>query len=421
VQSSARVSEIDQLSPLQPIYVHNRSIVIKSPAMRSKLLILTLLLLLAGANIIRAQDEVSDLLGRVNNLRASVGRAPYTLNGALSAAAQNQAQWIVETGNVSHTRPDGSGPRTRALNAGYPSVQVSENIYGGTNAGVDSAWVFWINSGIHYAGLVNAAYNDVGIGAAHGSWGAAYVMVFGNSGGPPPPPPQSAGSNSSGNNNASSSAASAPPSYVMGLDENGNIMHQVQQGDTLGDIALIYGYTWDDLPAMMALNGLTDVHDLEVGSIFLVPSRENMSAAAAEPASDIPNVAMLATPENPPTRTPIPATITPYVALLPMREATLVVTPLEMMTAMPTPAGVATVGDSALPAMLAQVSTTAPTPQGTQIAQVATDAPLNVASAAPLPVRSNSTQWIVIAVVVQLFVLVVAGVEYTRRARRKKR
>lgn len=388
--------------------------------MRSKLLILTLLLLLAGANILKAQDEASDLLGRVNNLRASVGRAPYSINGALSAAAQSQAQWIVETGNVSHTRPDGSGPRTRALNAGYPSTQVSENIYAGTNASVDSAWVFWVNSSIHYNGLVNAAYNEVGIGAAYGAWGAAYVMVFGNSGGPPPPPPQSLASGASGSNNsASSAAAAAPPSYVVGLDENGNIMHEVQPGDTLGDIALIYGYTWDDLPTMMALNGLTDVRDLEVGSIFLVPSRENMSAAASAP--DVPNSAMLATPENPATRTPIPATITPYVALLPMREATLVVTPLEMMTAMPTPAGVATVGDSALPDLVAAVSTSAPTPAGTQVAMVETNAPLSLASTAPLPVRSSSTQWIVIAVLVQVFVLVIAGVEFMRRSRRKRR
>lgn len=400
------------------IHVHNCRIVIKSPAMRRKLLILTVLLLLAGANLISAQGEASDILGRVNNLRASLGRAPYNLNGALSAAAQNQAQWIVETGSVSHTRPDGSGPRTRALNAGYPSTQVSENIYGGTNAGVDSAWVFWINSGIHYAGLVNAAYNDVGIGAAHGSWGAAYVMVFGNSGGPPPPQTQPLSSNASGNSGASSAAA--PPPYVVGLDENGNIMHQVQPGDTLGDIALIYGYTWDDLPTMMTLNGLTDVHDLEVGSIFLVPSRENLSSAVSA-APDVPNVAMLATPENPPTRTPIPATITPYVALLPMREATLIVTPLELMTVNPTPNGIATVGNSALPDLLAETAAAAPVPQGTPVALVVTEAPLNLAASAPLPVRSSSTQWIVIAVAVQLFVLVIAGVEFMRRARRKRR
>ena len=391
--------------------------------MRSKLAILLLLILLAGTSLASAQES-SDLLARVNNLRASVGRAPYTYNGALAAAAQSQAQWIVDTGNVSHTHPDGSGPRTRALNAGYPSTQVSENIYGGTNASADSAWVFWINSGIHYAGLVNAAYNDVGVGVARGSWGAAYVMVFGNSGGPPPPAPQALGSGSSGSNAGdSSAAASGPPSYVLGLDENGNIMHQVQPGDTLGDIALIYGYTWDDLPAMMALNGMGDVRDLEVGSTFLVPSRANTAAAAEAPppAAGEPTE----TPIVAPTNTAILATITPFVALMPVQQATLVVTPLTALTeAAATPIAprlIATADNSALPALLAEPSSVTPVPESTSIAMLPTqEGDLATASTPPGP-RNNTNQVIVVAVVMQLFIVVVAAAEFLRRARRGRR
>jgi hypothetical protein len=55
------------------------------------------------------------------------------------------------------------------------------------------------------------------------------------------------------------------------------------------------------------------------------------------------------------------------------------------------------------------------------VAMMETDAPLSLASTAPLPMRSSSTQWIVIAVLVQLFVLVIAGVEFMRRSRRKRR
>src|SRR5688572_15996538 len=138
-----------------------------------------------------AQDEASDILARINSLRASVGAAAYNFNGSLAGAAQQQAQWIIETGDVSHTRPDGSGPRTRAVANGYPSNDVSENIYGGTMANVDIAWNFWLNSPIHYNGLVDQRYRDVGVGIAHGAWGAAYVLVFGNPGGPPPAPPSS--------------------------------------------------------------------------------------------------------------------------------------------------------------------------------------------------------------------------------------
>jgi hypothetical protein len=387
--------------------------------MRSKLVISLLLLLLAGTTLVSAQDEAGDLLGRVNNLRASVGRGPYSFNGALSAAAQSQAQWIVDTGNVSHTHPDGSGPRTRALNAGYPSTQVSENIYGGTNANVDSAWVFWINSGIHYAGLVNAAYNEVGVGIAHGNWGAAYVLVFGNSGGPPPPPPQALGSSGSGSA-GDSAAASAPPAYVLGLDEHGNIMHEVQPGDTLGDIALIYGYTWDDLPAMMALNGIGDVRDLEVGSVFLVPSRANASApppAEAAEATETPIVA----PTNT-TFSATSATITPFIALLPVQQATLVVTPLALLTEAAAPSAaqrvIATADSSSLPSLLvAAVSPTA-TPDSAAVALAVTAAPDQSSASTPPAPRNNTNQVIVIAVVVQLFIVVVAAAEFLRRARR---
>lgn len=374
--------------------------------MRSKLVMIPLLLLLANAGIVNAQDEVSDIFSRVNNLRASVGRLSYTLNGALSAAAMNQAQWIVETGNVSHTRPDGSGPRTRALNAGYVSVQVSENIYGGTNATVNDAWTFWVNSGIHYAGLVNAAYNEVGVGAAHGAWGAAYVLVFGNSGGPAPLPPQVFGASES-----AGSALAAPPSYVVGQDEHGNIMHEVQPGDTLGDIALIYGYTWDDLPAMLALNGIADVRDLEVGSIFLVPPKNGTFTPTP---GDV-------TPTPAETPTPFPPTFTPFVALVPVREATLIVTPLELMTASATPNIVATVGNDAIPSIVSAEASATPEPAGTDVAMVVSNPQSNPPAAAPPAPRSDNTLWIGIAVVVQLFVIAVAAAEFARRARRGKR
>ncbi len=238
-----------------------------------------------------------------------------SLNGALGVAAQQQAQWIVDNGQISHTHPDGSGPRTRALNAGYPSTNVGENIYGGTNATANDAWTFWMNSAIHFNTMISANFNEIGIGVARGSWGAAYVFVFGGAGAPPP------SANSNGGGQSAASAAAGPPAYVGGSDEHGNIKHIVQPGDTLGDIALIYGYTWADLPYMMALNGLTNVRDLEVGSTFLVPPKagtytptpETNPATEAPPPTDAPST--VDTPEVAPldiaTATPeLPAVAT---------------------------------------------------------------------------------------------------------------
>src|SRR4051812_5180865 len=97
-----------------------------------------LLLMFALMGVFTAQaQETGDLLNRINALRAAHGRPGLGLNGALNVAAQQQAQWMVDNQNISHTHPDGSGPRTRAIAAGYPSIVVGENIYGGTNAGLN--------------------------------------------------------------------------------------------------------------------------------------------------------------------------------------------------------------------------------------------------------------------------------------------
>jgi hypothetical protein len=356
------------------------------------LLFLTLTLL--PFNWVSAQDEVSDLLGRINNLRGGVGRAPYALNGALSAAAQDQAQWIVATGTVAHTRPDGNGVRTRAIAFGYPTTDVSENIYGGSNAGVSDAWSFWVNSGIHYRGLVNERYREIGIGIARGGWGAAFVLVFGNPGGPAPaPPPQSGGAGSS---NASSAPAAPPqqPSYVRGLDEQGNILHEVQPGDTLGDILLIYGYGWAELPYLMSINGISDVRDLEVGTILKVPPASGTYTPTPGDPTAIPS-------ETPNFPTPFP-------------DDPMFTTP----TALPTTSSIATA--AAVPEMLliADVPTTTtpvPTANIPQVAQVPTALPN--APDAIAPATMGLPTWLLIGLGVQVVVLIAAGIEFFRRKR----
>jgi hypothetical protein len=60
---------------------------------------------------------------------------------------------------------------------------------------------------------------------------------------------------------------------VVGLDNFGNIMHEVQPEQTIGDVLLTYGYTWEDLPEFLTLNHKTDadIRLLQIGEIELVP------------------------------------------------------------------------------------------------------------------------------------------------------
>lgn len=235
------------------------------------LLLITMLLMIRGSlhspYTLQAQDSVTYLLNSINGLRGTLGVAPYSLNGTLSIAAHNQAAWMAETGQVSHTQTDGSTPSTRAQRAGYQSTWVSENIYMGTNATAQSAWQWWLNSPIHYRGITSTNYSEIGIASASGANGQAFVLVFGNPSGTWNPP-----ASSSGGNSVSSGSSGLPP-YVVGVDNVGNIMHEIQAGHTLGDIALIYGYTWDDLQYIRDLNGMTEPEgrNLEIGSVILVP------------------------------------------------------------------------------------------------------------------------------------------------------
>ena len=281
-------------------------------------------LALFAAILTSAQTAAGDLLSRINNLRREKGLPAYSIHSALTAAASHHAAWMVHTGRIIHIQDDGSGPRERAQNHGYPSNWVSENIFMGQN--LPAAWIFWLNSPAHYAGLVSPYYDNIGIGTASAGNRSAYVLVFGNSLGRRP---QSSANRQNGS--AAAGQAPAPPSYVLGLDAVGNIMHQVRPGDTMGDIALIYGYTWEDIPYMLEINGMTsdDIRQLEIGSVFLVPPQAGTFTPTAAPA------VQTLTPSAP---SPTAATATLAApALIPTRGLVIRSIPTQTLTPTPQP------------------------------------------------------------------------------------
>lgn len=271
---------------------------VKSTAMKR---LIFLLLTFTVVLPVHGQDAASDLLGRINGLRATLGLHNYSMNAALTAAAQNQANWMVETGQISHTQSNASTPRTRAQAAGYPSSWVSENIYMGTYATPSAAWQFWLNSPIHYQGMTSDHYYDIGIASATGNGRTSFVLVFGNPTtsvrvAPPITVPQSDPYNYSGNGStANVNTVQQMPSFIIGFDDSGNIMHEVQPGDTLGDILLIYGYTWEDIQRVRDLNGLTEDQgrNLAIGQVVLIPpwdAPETTTTAASAESTEEPNI-----------------------------------------------------------------------------------------------------------------------------------
>ena len=421
----------------------------------TRFLWVALLLALIPPLISYGQDPAGYLLGQVNGLRQSLGLPGYTSNGALAAAAQNQAQWMADSGQVSHTQYDGSTPSVRAQRAGYGSSLVSENIYMGTNATAATAWQWWINSAVHYRGLTSTNYTEIGVGVATGANGTAFVLVFGNPGGVLPAPVRvSSGS-------AAASSASGPrglPPYVVGMDNYGNIMHEVQPGHTLGEIAMFYGYSWDDLERIRQLNEMSEPEgrQLAIGSVLLIPPWDGTYTP---------------TPGEPPTVTPTPGaeqateaagdgsgnpeafvelrispTPTPPVGTLDVVPEWVILTadaaleaaleaagddgqpPAQAVAAnspplitLPPP----NTGESNGQSWTAATVTPTPMPDGVAIAAAnPADTGAEVAAAPPvrevIVVQSDGpSPWLIAAVILQVAILGIAGVEFLRRSRRR--
>ncbi len=267
------------------------------------LIALTCLFILSTA----AQGDRNEMLARINTLRLSLGLPAYTLNGALNAAALNHARWLARTGQSSHFQEDNTGPRTRAKQAGFSSNWVSENYYLGSRASAQTAWNWWLNSPAHYAGITSPNYDNIGIASVSGDSRNAFVLVFGNSSGRLP------ASQAGADTSAGRAVAPAAPSYVVGRDEVGNIMHEVQAGDTMGEIALLYGYTWADIKYMLEINSMTeeDIRLLKPGSVFLVPPKDGTFTPSPAPATATPSLVPTAESATDVAATAQPATARP--------------------------------------------------------------------------------------------------------------
>jgi hypothetical protein len=391
---------------------------------RSGILLLLVIFCLSFSPL-QAQDVVSDLMGRINSLRTGLGLSPYRLNAPLAAAANSHAQWMVATGEVTHTQANGSRPVDRAQANGYASAWVAENIYMGSMATVDTAWDFWIHSSIHYAGLTSENYQDIGIGTAEGVHGQAFVLVFGVPSGGGGNPAASAGGATTGNN----TQAEAPHYAILGYDAVGNVRYQLQEGETLGDVLLIFGYTWDDLPAVMALNNFTDadIRNLDVGQEILVPphagtwtpSPAEATGEVTEPASQA--LAIQASPTSAanallPSPTFDPGDLNPSPTIntggiLPTPEG-------NSSFILPTPT---TPAEQIAPPEVFVLASPSPFPSATeamQISAASTFAPTTT----PLPesppnpgTNSGLPVWLIGAIVVQVGVLMYAGFEFIRR------
>ncbi len=277
--------------------------------------IFPVLLALLSSSMVRAQpvrvpgyaSSPYDLINAVNALRASYGLPAYGINSTLMFTAQNQADFMAVTGNVTHSGAGGSSFTDRLLAAGYPLAGDlstggfrAENITsGGDGMSAGAAIAGWMGDAPHQNTMLSPNLTEIGAGVAVLNGRVYYVIdcAMPTISGAPQASTQIVGSGSA----VPAVDAVIYPVILSTPNLGGDVIHEVQSGQTLWQIAISYEVKIDDIKR---LNNLFD-DNIYPGNKLLV--KKDAASTALPPIES-------ATPEL--TATPMPsATSTPTLAL----------------------------------------------------------------------------------------------------------
>ena len=244
-------------------------------------------------------SSASEVIALVNQLRASKGLAPYRVDSALMAAAQAHSEYQASIGTTTHSGQGGSTPRDRAVAAGYGgggTIFISENIMGGRNLTAEQAVQAWQGDAPHLGTMLNPSARDVGVGIAtagdmvYMTLDAGYKAGDANSSppstAPAPAPPAVA--------TAAATVALIMPVVTATPHPDGSVIHVVQPGQVLINIAAAYNIKLSEL---LALNGLTDKSVIYPGEKLII-MRASMTVTP-----DVTPTATSGTPTPTPTGT----------------------------------------------------------------------------------------------------------------------
>lgn len=231
--------------------------------------VLSILLALISSSFVEAEtgkqplnESTSyDLINAVNALRAAYGLPAYSINSILMFTAQNQADFMSSNGIVVHTGPGGSTVTQRLLAAGYPlggDLSLggfrSENIIAiSVNMSAEDAVSAWMGDAPHQYTMLSPDLTEIGGGVAVVNGLAYYVIDCAR--------PTASGSSQASTPVIESGAtvpaveAAVSPVVLSTPNESGDVIHEIQPGQTLWQIAISYGVRIDDLKR---LNNLFD-------------------------------------------------------------------------------------------------------------------------------------------------------------------
>jgi uncharacterized protein YkwD/LysM repeat protein len=212
----------------------------------------------------QSADEITgyDLINAVNALRAAYGLPLYGINSILMLTAQSQADFMASTGQVTHAGPGGTKLTQRLLAAGYPlSGDLSLGGFRAENITMiaegmtaESAVDDWMGDALHQNTMLSADLTEVGAGVAVAS-GRVYLVI--DAARPVDAPYVLPAGTAIVESGPDVPTREAPVSAIELSTPNakGEVIHEVQYGQTLWRLAISYGVKIDDIKQ---LNGLMD-------------------------------------------------------------------------------------------------------------------------------------------------------------------
>jgi uncharacterized protein YkwD len=220
------------------------------------------------------QANAYEVIAAVNALRSSNGLPAYNTHPILMQTAQTQANYMAATGQVTHYGPDGSRPFQRALAAGYPVAGdlslggfFSENIQAGTNLTPQEAVQAWTGDAPHLNTMLSGNLRDIGAGIAQDGNYYYYVIDAGLASGSPVAYTPPVGGTYAPGSTPGLGEATIPVAIVSTPNEVGSIVHVVEPGQTLWQIALAYKVKIEDI---RSLNNLGSENTIYIGQKLLI-------------------------------------------------------------------------------------------------------------------------------------------------------
>ncbi len=197
------------------------------------------------------------LIAEVNALRANNGLPPYAINVTLMAIAQAHSDYQASISTVTHYGADGSRPFQRALAAGYPvggdltlGGFFSENIAAGTNLSVSEVVVWWQGDAPHLNTMLSPHLTEVGAGVTNVN-GYIYYTLDAST-----PSGGTVIYNTPDPNETPNGTGALPtldlimPVITSTPKEDGQVIHEVQVGQSLWGIADVYGTTVQEIRSL---------------------------------------------------------------------------------------------------------------------------------------------------------------------------